>query len=282
MSTQDKLPELDADALALLADFAQEERPPSAARARVKARVLETIIAAPAPAPVPAPTATVLRGPWVPWIAGGALAAAAAALLVLGMRGGNVTAARDPSLQQAPDTPEFADSLAVEQEQRPASSVRTRPDDTTPPPASSTPEQTSALIDPGTPPLPESAAIVPRTPHHPTPTHPRPPEPTAEPTPAPAQASSSSSLAQETRLLERARAAVTGNRPQAALTLLREAEERFPNGVLRQERAVLRVVALCDAGKVSDGRTAAAAFLRAHPQSALRSRVESACPETTP
>ncbi|MBV1856812.1 MAG: hypothetical protein KUG77_00270 [Nannocystaceae bacterium] len=72
------------------------------------------------------------------------------------------------------------------------------------------------------------------------------------------------------------------DRPKEALSLLQDAEREFPAGVLRQERAVLRVVALCDAGKLDDGRTAASAFLRAHPRSPLRSRVESACPEPTP
>lgn len=272
MSTHDKLPELPelgADELSLLAAFAQDEQPSAAARGRVKARVLQSTAAA-------APTGTVLRGPWVPWVAGSVLAAAAAALLVLTMSGDSVTAQRDRGPQQAPDTPEAAPGLQARQESEPSPARQHRPADTTrpvPPPLSEPAPPLPATLEAPAPSAEASAA-------------PRPPRRGATPrktftseTPA---APSPSSLAEETRLLERARTAVTENRPSDALGILREAQESFPNGVLGQERAALRVVALCDAGKLAAGRTAAAAFLRAHPRSALRSRVESACPEATP
>lgn len=269
MSVDDELPELDAEELAMLAAFAQDEQPPAAARDRVKARVLETTAAS-------APTGTVLRGPWVPWIAGSVLAAAAAALLVVTMGGDSVTAQRDRELQQAPNTPEDAQGLQARKESEPSPTRRQRLTDTTPAAPPAAPE-----LEPKPPVLVEAPA-----PATEVPASPRTPRRGTTPRGAPKQETqpvpSVSSLAEETRLLERAREAVTENRPSDALGLLREAQERFPGGVLRQERAVLRVVALCDAGKLAAGRTAAAAFLRAHPRSALRSRVESACPEASP
>ena len=80
-------------------------------------------------------------------------------------------------------------------------------------------------------------------------------------------------------MLDRARKAVAGKRPKEALTILAEAASKFPGGVLAQERAALKVVALCDAGRVDAGRKAAASFVASHPRSALRARVESACPD---
>lgn len=274
MSVQDELPELDAEELALLAAFAQDDRPAPAARERVKARILETTVPT---AAAPPQTGSVLRGPWVPWVAGSVLAAAAAALLVVTMGGNSVTAERDPGLLQAPDTPESAHSLEARQEPQPAPNRGQRSADTAPPLPPPLPEQApTGVVPTGAPPPATAEAPVPRTPRRSPSTQRKSPD---AQTPA---ATSPSSLAEETRLLERAREAVTGNRPKDALALLRDAEAKFPNGVLRQERAVLRVVALCDAGKAPQGRTAAAAFLRAHPRSALRSRVESACPEATP
>ena len=269
----DELPELDAQELALLAAFAQDEQPSAAARDRVKARVLETTVAA-------APTGTVLRGPWVPWIAGSVLAAAAAALLVVTMSGDSVTAQRNRGLQQAPNTPETAQGLQARQEAEPSPTRRQRPADTTPAvsPPQPGPEPEPAAPSPALSEAPAPAAEMPAGPRTPR----RGSSPRKLPKPEPQPAPSPSSLAEETRLLEQAREAVTKNRPSKALGILRDAQERFPNGVLRQERAVLRVVALCDAGKVAAGRSAAASFLRAHPRSALRSRVESACPEATP
>lgn len=269
MSPQDELPELDANELALLAAFADDEGPGATTRARVKDRVLESTVAA-------APTGTVVRGPWVPWVAGTVLAAAAAALLVLAVGDSNVTAVHDRDLQQAPDTPEAAEGIRVTQEPAPTPARRRAPAPATevppvPPTAVAPTEVLSAV-----PASPEPEPATPSTPRR-SATQPR----KAAPIEAP-EVVSPTSLAEETRLLDRARRAVVENRPKDALSLLREAQRKFPQGVLRQERAVLRVVALCDAGRVIDGRQAASAFLRTHPRSALRSRVQSACPEATP
>ncbi len=262
MSQPDELPELDASELALLAAFAEEEHLSPTTHQRVKARVLESTT------PL-APTGTVLRGPWVPWVAGTVLAAAAAALLVVTMGGSDVTAVNDHGLQQAPDTRESAPEVSV----HPGPATPRTPGAPRSAPVEEAPaEHVSGPITapPAEPATPRRSSPAPRKPAEPV--------DAAEPVETP----SATSLAEETRLLARARRALVKSWPKMALGLIREAEERFPNGVLRQERAALRVMALCDAGQLADGRKAAAAFLRTHPRSALRSRVESACPQPAP
>jgi hypothetical protein len=99
---------------------------------------------------------------------------------------------------------------------------------------------------------------------------------------APAEAlSPADSLAEETALLRRAQAALSSNEPRSALSILREHERRFPDGVLAEERRALKVVALCDDGQVERGRKQAKAFAAKHPGSALRERVAAACPEAS-
>ena len=265
MSQHDELPELDANELALLAAFSDDEGPAATIRERVKARVLESTV------PV-VPTGTVVRGPWVPWVAGTVLAAAAAALLVLAVGDSDVTAVQDHGLQQAPNTPESAEGIRAKQEPAPARRTATAAAASPDSPAEAVPTEVLAPL----PLAPEPEPPAPSTPRRSTAT-PRKAPPLETPTVA-----SPTSLAEETRLLDRARRAVVENRPKDALSLLRDAQSKFPTGVLRQERAVLRVVALCDAGKLAEGRKAAASFLRTHPQSALRSRAQGACPEATP
>ena len=249
----DELPELDeldqAD-LAMLAAFQAEERPPASSVARVRERVLASTTAPPA--------ATVIRGPWVAAVA--VVAAAAAALLLIDFGGDDATAVSQHGVQQAVDTPE---TVAAER-------AISRPRDVDPAPRPQPSPDPVAPIE-----APPKAAAPPEPPppaRRPAAANKRtaaPPEPAPEPV---------SSLAAETRLLDRARKAVADGRPDEALTILREAQSRFPQGVLGQERAALRVVALCDAGRLDAGRDAAASFVKAHPRSALRARVESACP----
>jgi hypothetical protein len=88
------------------------------------------------------------------------------------------------------------------------------------------------------------------------------------------------SLAEETELLRQARRAVAAGDPHRALALLDTCARRFPNGVLIEERAALRVITLCEAGETSRGRDAARAFARTYPASALSTRVRDACEST--
>lgn len=257
MSERHELPDLDEDELALLAAFRVEERPSDAARDRVRTRLLEEA----------APAGTVVTGPWLRWGAVAVVAAAAVALLTLDWGGTDVTAAQGPAPHQAVDQRETeSNATSVTRSERPARRPSPAQRTATPP----VPDTTDTTDQPAAP--IETVAPTPRKRGRRKASA---PQPTVESAAAPAE----SSLAAETKLLDRARKAVAADRAQEALRLLREAEERFPDGVLRQERAALRVVALCSAGKHDQGRSAAAAFLRAHPRSALRGRVESACPE---
>ena len=88
-----------------------------------------------------------------------------------------------------------------------------------------------------------------------------------------------SALAAEAALLQRAQTALAAGAPEEALARLGEHAREFPAGVLAQERAALRVVALCAAGRAREGRAEAASFLRAHAGSVLAERVRGACPE---
>ncbi len=94
---------------------------------------------------------------------------------------------------------------------------------------------------------------------------------------AEAGAGDSSSLAAEAALLQRAQTALAAGDPGAALARLGEHARGFKGGVLARERDALRVTALCAAGRVSEGRAEAAAFLAAHAGSLLAERVRGAC-----
>jgi hypothetical protein len=94
-----------------------------------------------------------------------------------------------------------------------------------------------------------------------------------------APAASASALAAEAALLQRAQTALAAGQPEAALVLLEQHAREYPAGVLTPERAALRVVALCAAGREALGRAEAAEFLRAHAGSVLAGRVRGACSE---
>ncbi len=253
MTEPDALPELDPAELDLLAALRAEDAPHPAARARVLGRVLQST-ATPSPAPA---TGRLVRGPWV---IAAAAAVAAAALLAINLGGEEATPSEHGGLQQAADTPEVPSNEGLAQPvRRPAEVERTV--------VGADERSTGPVV------VPSLAPDLPPT-----------PAPKAQVRPSRAQAPSThestpaSSLAEETRMLDRARKALAAGQPQQALWVLRDASTRFPAGVLGQEREALIVVALCDAGKVDEGRAAASVFLRAHPRSALRARVEGACP----
>lgn len=86
-----------------------------------------------------------------------------------------------------------------------------------------------------------------------------------------------STLDDETRLVRDADAALRGGDAARALTLLDEHARLFPSGVLAEERAAERVLALCALGRTGEARTAAATFLRDRPLSPLATRVRSSC-----
>lgn len=81
----------------------------------------------------------------------------------------------------------------------------------------------------------------------------------------------------ELTLIEAAEAALRAGEPERALGLLRQHEQRFARATTAQERQALRVLALCAAGREAEGRGARWVFLREHPGSAYRERIERAC-----
>jgi hypothetical protein len=84
-------------------------------------------------------------------------------------------------------------------------------------------------------------------------------------------------LRAETEALRLAQQALRDKLPEQALRLLDEQDLRFRDGLLYQERAGARILALCQAGRVEEARTQADRFARRWPRSALLGRVRTAC-----
>jgi hypothetical protein len=106
------------------------------------------------------------------------------------------------------------------------------------------------------------------------------PASSAVPTPDALPASApTTTLAREVRLLRDADLAVKGGDPERALTLLDEHAAAFPRSDLEPERSAERVFALCRAGRIEEARSAASAFLGAHPTGPLAERVKDGCRE---
>jgi hypothetical protein len=102
-------------------------------------------------------------------------------------------------------------------------------------------------------------------------------EVTSKPTALRPPPPSPSSLAAEMRLLETARAALSGGDARRALSLIQEHEREFPAGSLSEERRASKVFALCELGRRAEAARAAAEFLRTAPASPLRGRVLDSC-----
>lgn len=180
------------------------------------------------------------------------LAIAAAVLLVIGGIGRGLQAARqhaEPAMQ-AVDEPATRPPLEL---------VPRRPG-----PAPRTAAETSPAAAPASPP--------PKTTREPTRT------PAAAPAPAPS--SSPEALAEQTRLLARARQALADGEPARALELLDQLGERFPSGALEPERRAYDAIARCRLAPPS--ADAAARFLADHPASPHAPRVRAACDAITP
>ena len=88
-------------------------------------------------------------------------------------------------------------------------------------------------------------------------------------------------LAEEVAALRRAQQTL-GKDPQQALALLDELGRRYPNGALREEARVARILALCGLGRGEAARSEAREFLRLYPSSVHTPRVQSSCALATP
>jgi hypothetical protein len=89
---------------------------------------------------------------------------------------------------------------------------------------------------------------------------------------------SPSAVADEARLVHDGVLALRSGQPACALSLLDTHARFYPDGVLAEERAAERALALADLGRVAEARAAAAEFLHAHPTSPLGVRLRHRIP----
>ena len=87
----------------------------------------------------------------------------------------------------------------------------------------------------------------------------------------------SDSLDDEMLLLRTAQLALREHDGARALDALDAHARRFPTGLLAEERAAARVLALCEAGRLAEAADARASFLTTHPSSPHVDRVRRSC-----
>lgn len=83
-----------------------------------------------------------------------------------------------------------------------------------------------------------------------------------------------SRLREENDLLNQARGALRGGDPGRAMAILEQARQKFPGGVLGQEREALTIEALAKSGAREAASARAAAFIAAHPTSPHAARLQ--------
>jgi hypothetical protein len=86
-----------------------------------------------------------------------------------------------------------------------------------------------------------------------------------------------STLEAETRLLREAEVSLRAGDAQRALALLDEHAARFAGGILQEERAAERILALCALGRTGEARAEVDRFLLERPRSPLADRVRASC-----
>ncbi|NUO53815.1 MAG: hypothetical protein HOV80_33640, partial [Polyangiaceae bacterium] len=111
----------------------------------------------------------------------------------------------------------------------------------------------------------------------PEPTEPTTKEPPQFATPLKPRPSAGGDLRSEVAVLQSAQKSLQSGKPAAALAALDAHEKKYGAGSLSEERAAARVFALCDLGRESEARAAAAQFVAATPNSPLAPRVARAC-----
>ncbi len=86
-----------------------------------------------------------------------------------------------------------------------------------------------------------------------------------------------SSLARELAMLQRARRALNADNGRLALGIVEELDERYPEGVLIEERRATRVLSLCQLERLDEAKQAAEAFLERYSASVYAERVRKSC-----
>ncbi|AKU96086.1 hypothetical protein AKJ09_02750 [Labilithrix luteola] len=84
-------------------------------------------------------------------------------------------------------------------------------------------------------------------------------------------------LTAEMALVQSARSQLRNGAPADALATVDRYDARYPKGTFRQETAALRVLSLCDLGRVDEARTRAKAFERTWPKAPMLARVQASC-----
>jgi hypothetical protein len=175
--------------------------------------------------------------------AGGAVVIGAVAWLLAG------SGPSDELQSAAPVHP--ATRVAAEQESQP-------PPAATPPPVEPAAENATPEIPPEESPRPARA-------------RPRAPK-------SPSAPSTQIDITEELALISSAKALLASGNARGALAKTAEHEKKYPRGSLVDERKLLRIRALCEAGKKELARQEAARFLRRKPGAAISARVREACP----
>jgi hypothetical protein len=101
----------------------------------------------------------------------------------------------------------------------------------------------------------------------------------ASPAPGPVSSSvpTEATLGPEVELVIAAKRELTLGRPYQALALVERLATEFPNGALREERILLKVLGLCAVGQVDHARRLAREFAATSPRSPLLPRLERSC-----
>ncbi len=103
------------------------------------------------------------------------------------------------------------------------------------------------------------------------------PEPETPPTRRTAPVKVRLNLADETKLLRRAKVALSQGKAQTARKRLAEHKRKFPKGELIELRMALEVATLCALGRQSQADAVASRFLKRFPSSALAAKVRQRC-----
>ncbi len=99
----------------------------------------------------------------------------------------------------------------------------------------------------------------------------------APPSAATSAPASAVTLTREARALADVQRALREGRSTEALAMLVAQNREFAGGALGQEREAARIMALCAAGRVAEGRPAAERFLTTNPGSPVATHIRSSC-----
>jgi hypothetical protein len=155
------------------------------------------------------------------------------------------------------------------------------------PPAASAPVASARVsAAPARPLAPAKGPVEVAAPNHPSPpasvTHEAPSRSPAFVTPPSPSSPAESALVEptlgpEVELVIAAKRELTQGRAAQSLALVDRLAREFPNGALREERMLLRVLSLCALGQVEPARRQAREFARTSPRSPLLPRLEQSC-----